>query len=69
MVLPQTVELLFDGLCLCLSLCRNADVDRDVHGDSPGGWTPAWRAALTLRFLAGVVDRLDPIDAARQESL
>jgi hypothetical protein len=28
-----------------------------------------WRAALTLRFLAGVVDKLDPIDAVRQESL
>ena len=36
MICSQTLELLFDCLCLCLSLCRNADVDRDVHGDSPG---------------------------------
>lgn len=43
MILAQTVELLFDGLGLSLSLCRNADVDRNVHRDSPGILTPEWR--------------------------
>src|SRR5215469_16862135 len=40
MVFLQTVELLFDCLCLCLSLCRNTNVNRDVHGTSPDVSTP-----------------------------
>src|SRR2546430_4867416 len=34
MIFPHAVELLFDRLCLCLSLCRNADVNRDIHRHS-----------------------------------
>lgn len=67
MIGSHTVQLLFDGLCLCLSLCRNANVDRNVHRDSPGVESPVWRVLLHVH--AEGVDRLDPIDAARQASL
>src|SRR5437588_11221225 len=60
MVFLQTVELLFDCLCLCLSLCRNTNVNRDVHGDSPDVSTPGMRRAMTVRFLGEVVDMPDP---------
>ncbi len=67
MIFLQAVELLFDRLCLCLSLCRNADVDRDVHGVSPVVSTPGWREAMMVRSIEEAVDRFDPTDAARQE--
>jgi hypothetical protein len=64
-VFPQTVELLFDRLCL--SLCRNADIDRDMHGVSPVVPTLEWRETMIVRSLEAAAYRLEPTDAARQE--
>ncbi len=68
MIGSQPVELLFDGVGLCLSVGRNADVDRDVHSDSPGNSIPGESEGLALHSIEAVVGRLDPIASGHQVS-
>src|SRR5258706_3641973 len=67
MIFSHAVELLFDCSCLCLSLCRNADVDRDIHRHSPVVLAPGRGEEWTVHCIEEAVGRLDPIGAGHQK--